>query len=122
MPWILDRFSLHFDIVANYINNFGSEAQKHWLTLMVSGETVTAIATTEPGTGSDLQAVRTTAVLDGDDYIINGSKIFITNGYLCDMALWSARRATAKRFWKSSLIIGLIVQASVKVNPQIKLE
>ena len=81
-------FSLHSDIVANYINNFGSEAQKHyWLTRMASGETVTAIAMTEPSTGSDLQAVRTTAVLDGDDYIINGSKIFITNGYLCDMAV-----------------------------------
>ena len=81
-------FSLHSDIVANYINNFGSEAQKYyWLTRMASGETVTAIAMTEPGTGSDLQAVRTTAVLDGDDYIINGSKIFITNGYLCDMAV-----------------------------------
>mgnify|MGYP003601120978 FL=1 len=81
-------FSLHSDIVANYINNFGSEAQKHyWLTRMASGETVTAIAMTEPGTGSDLQAVRTTAVLDGDDYIINGSKIFITDGYLCDMAV-----------------------------------
>ena len=81
-------FSLHSDIVANYINNFGNEAQKsHWLPKMASGETVTAIAMTEPGTGSDLQAVRTTAELDGDDYIINGSKIFITNGYLCDMAI-----------------------------------
>ena len=81
-------FSLHSDIVANYINNFGNEAQKsHWLTKMASGEIVTAIAMTEPGTGSDLQAVRTTAELDGDDYIINGSKIFITNGYLCDMAI-----------------------------------
>ena len=81
-------FSLHSDIVANYINNFGNDAQKHyWLTRMASGETVTAIAMPEPGTGSDLQAVRTTAVLDGDDYIINGSKIFITNGYLCDMAV-----------------------------------
>ena len=54
---------------------------------MASGEVVSAIAMTEPGTGSDLQAVRTTAVLDGDDYVINGSKIFITNGYLCDMAI-----------------------------------
>ena len=81
-------FSLHSDIVANYINNFGNEAQKsHWLPKMASGETVTAIAMTEPGTGSDLQAVRTTAEIDGDDYIINGSKIFITNGYLCDMAI-----------------------------------
>jgi alkylation response protein AidB-like acyl-CoA dehydrogenase len=81
-------FSLHSDIVANYIYNFGNEQQKQfWLPKMTTGETVTAIAMTEPGTGSDLQAVRTTAVLDGDDYVINGSKIFITNGYLCDMAI-----------------------------------
>lgn len=81
-------FSLHSDIVANYINNFGSEAQKkEWLPKMVSGEAVGAIAMTEPGTGSDLQAIRTTAVADGDDYIVNGSKIFITNGYLCDIAV-----------------------------------
>ena len=81
-------FSLHSDIVANYINNFGNEAQKQqWLAKMATGETVTAIAMTEPGTGSDLQAVRTTAVSDGDDYVIIGSKIFITNGYLCDMAI-----------------------------------
>ena len=81
-------FSLHSDIVANYIHNFGNHEQKQkWLTQMASGETVTAIAMTEPGTGSDLQAVRTTAVLDSDEYIINGSKIFITNGYLCDMVI-----------------------------------
>ncbi|WP_445659976.1 acyl-CoA dehydrogenase family protein [Acinetobacter sp. F16] len=81
-------FSLHSDIVANYLNNFGNEQQKQqWLPKMATGEVVTAIAMTEPGTGSDLQAVRTTAVLDGDDYVINGSKIFITNGYLCDMVI-----------------------------------
>ncbi|ENW27950.1 acyl-CoA dehydrogenase family protein [Acinetobacter lwoffii] len=81
-------FSLHSDIVANYLLNFGNEAQKQqWLPKMASGEVVTAIAMTEPGTGSDLQAVRTSAVLDGDDYVINGSKIFITNGYLCDMSI-----------------------------------
>ena len=81
-------FSLHSDIVANYIYNFGNEQQKQqWLPKMASGKTITAIAMTEPGTGSDLQAVRTSAVSDGDEYIINGSKIFITNGYLCDMAI-----------------------------------
>ncbi|ANF82559.1 acyl-CoA dehydrogenase [Acinetobacter sp. NCu2D-2] len=81
-------FSLHSDIVANYIYNFGNETQKqNWLPKMATGEVVTAIAMTEPGTGSDLQSVRTSAVADGDDYIINGSKIFITNGYLCDMAI-----------------------------------
>lgn len=81
-------FSLHSDIVANYILNFGNEAQKQqWLPKMATGETVTAIAMTEPGTGSDLQAIKTTAILEGDEYVINGSKIFITNGYLCDMAI-----------------------------------
>lgn len=81
-------FSLHSDIVANYVNNFGNEAQKQkWLPKMASGEVVTAIAMTEPSTGSDLQAIKTTAILEGDEYVINGSKIFITNGYLCDMAI-----------------------------------
>ena len=81
-------FALHSDIVAPYINNMGSREQKaRWLPKMASGELVAAIAMTEPGTGSDLQAVKTTAVSDGDDYIINGSKIFITNGYLCDIAI-----------------------------------
>ncbi|HEX4937557.1 MAG TPA: acyl-CoA dehydrogenase family protein [Candidatus Kapabacteria bacterium] len=81
-------FSLHSDIVANYILNFGNEEQKKtWLPKMATGEAVGAIAMTEPGTGSDLQSIRTTAVADGDDYIVNGSKIFITNGYLCDVAV-----------------------------------
>lgn len=91
-------FSLHSDIVANYINNFANETQKQfWLPKMASGETVTAIAMTEPGTGSDLQAVRTSAVLDGDDYIINGSKIFITNGYLCDMAIVVCKTGSSEK-------------------------
>lgn len=81
-------FSLHSDIVANYLLNFGTEELKQqWLPKMCSGEAVGAIAMTEPGTGSDLQGVRTTAVADGDDYIVNGSKIFITNGYLSDIAV-----------------------------------
>lgn len=91
-------FSLHSDIVANYINNFGNEAQKStWLPKMATGEVVTAIAMTEPGTGSDLQGVRTTAVEDGDDYIVNGSKIFITNGYLCDMAVVVVKTGTSEK-------------------------
>lgn len=85
-------FPLHSDIVANYINNFGSDEQKRcWLPKMASGELVTAIAMTEPGTGSDLQAVKTGAVVDGDDYVINGSKTFITNGLLCDLVIVVAR-------------------------------
>ena len=91
-------FSLHSDIVANYINNFGTTEQKqHWLTRMATGEVITAIAMTEPGTGSDLQAVRTSAVLDGDEYVINGAKIFITNGYLCDMAIVVCKTANTDK-------------------------
>jgi long-chain-acyl-CoA dehydrogenase len=85
-------FNLHTDIVANYINNFGNAEQKmQWLPKMASGELIGAIAMTEPGTGSDLQAVKTRAVKDGDDYLINGSKIFITNGYLCDLVVVVAK-------------------------------
>lgn len=91
-------FSLHSDIVANYINNFGSEEQKqHWLPKMVSGEAVTSIAMTEPGTGSDLQRIKTTAKTDGDDYVVNGSKIFITNGYLCDMAVVAVKTGDGEK-------------------------
>ena len=85
-------FSLHSDIVANYINNFGNEEQKKkWLPPMATGELVSAIAMTEPGTGSDLQAVRTTATLEGDHYVLNGSKTFITNGYLSDLVIVVAK-------------------------------
>ncbi|MEM6415623.1 MAG: acyl-CoA dehydrogenase family protein [Pseudomonadota bacterium] len=81
-------FSLHSDIVAPYIFNYGNEEQKkRFLPPMAKGDLIGAIAMTEPGTGSDLQGVKTTAVEDGDDYIINGSKIFITNGYMCDVAI-----------------------------------
>ena len=104
-------FSLHSDIVANYLNNFGNEAQKkHWLPKMASGETVTAIAMTEPGTGSDLQAVRTTAILEGDDYVINGSKIFITNGYLCDMVIVVCKTGSSDK--GSANLSLLIVEAN----------
>jgi acyl-CoA dehydrogenase len=81
-------FSLQSDIVANYIIAYGSEEQKkEWLPKMVSGEVVTAIAMTEPGTGSDLQALRTTAKKDGNHYVINGSKTYITNGQTADLIL-----------------------------------
>lgn len=85
-------FSLHSDIVAPYINNFGNKAQKaKYLPKLATGEMVGAIAMTEPGTGSDLQAVKTTAQLEGDHYILNGSKIFITNGYLSDLVIVVAK-------------------------------
>ena len=85
-------FSLHSDIVAPYILHYGSEAQKQkYLPKLVTGELVTAIAMTEPGAGSDLQGVKTTAVLDGDEYVINGSKTFITNGWLADLVIVVAK-------------------------------
>jgi len=85
-------FSLHSDIVAPYLLHYGSEALKQkYLPKMVSGEIVTAIAMTEPGAGSDLQGVKTTAVPDGDEYVINGSKTFITNGFLADLVIVVAK-------------------------------
>ena len=81
-------FSLQSDIVVNYIVAYGSEEQKrHWLPKMVSGDVVTAIAMTEPGVGSDLQGIRTTAKKDGNHYVINGSKTYITNGQNADLVL-----------------------------------
>jgi acyl-CoA dehydrogenase len=81
-------FSLQSDIVANYIIAHGSEEQKkEWLPKMVAGEVITAIAMTEPGTGSDLQGMRTTARKDGNHYVINGSKTYITNGQNADLIL-----------------------------------
>jgi len=74
-------FSLQSDIVADYLVAYGSEEQKlHWLPRLVSGETVTAIAMTEPGAGSDLQGIKTTARRDGNHYVVKGSKTYITNG------------------------------------------
>ena len=81
-------FALHSDIVAPYIlHQANDEQKKRWLPRMASGELISAIAMTEPGTGSDLQAVMTSAKKDGDDYLINGSKTFITNGYMCDLVI-----------------------------------
>lgn len=83
---------VHSVIVAHYINAFGTEEQKHrWLPGMASGDLVGAIAMTEPTTGSDLQGVRTRAVRDGDHYVINGAKTFITNGTHCDLVALVAR-------------------------------
>lgn len=83
---------VHSQIVAPYILRYGSEAQKQrWLPKMASGELVGAIAMTEPNTGSDLQAVRTTAIKDGDEYLINGSKTYISNGQHCGLVIVVAK-------------------------------
>jgi len=84
--------AVHSDIVAHYLLNKGTEAQKQkYLPKMVTGECVGAVAMTEPGAGSDLQGIRTSARRDGDDYVINGSKTFISNGQHCDLVIVVAR-------------------------------
>ncbi|MFW5876547.1 MAG: acyl-CoA dehydrogenase family protein [Myxococcota bacterium] len=84
--------SLHSDVIAPYIHRFGTEAQKkRWLPQCASGDVVTAIAMTEPGTGSDLANVRTTARREGDEFVLDGAKTFISNGILCDLCIVVAR-------------------------------
>lgn len=83
---------VHSDIVAPYLTHLANEEQKQqWLAKMVSGEAVGAIAMTEAGAGSDLQALRTSARKDGDSYVLNGSKTFITNGQHADMVIVAAK-------------------------------
>jgi alkylation response protein AidB-like acyl-CoA dehydrogenase len=85
-------FTLHNDVMGPYVNELTTDEQKaRWLPGFVSGELITAIAMSEPGAGSDLQGLRTTAVRDGDDWVLNGSKTFITNGINADLVLVVAR-------------------------------
>jgi len=83
---------LHNDLVAPYIASYGNEEQKRrWLPDCVSGDKILAVAMTEPGAGSDLSAIRTKALKDGDRYILNGSKVFISNGILADLVVVAAK-------------------------------
>ncbi len=85
-------FSVHSDMVAAYILNFGNDAQKaNWIPKMASGEVIAALGLTEPGAGSDLKAIKTTAIQDGDDYVINGQKTYISNGQLCDIVVLACK-------------------------------
>jgi alkylation response protein AidB-like acyl-CoA dehydrogenase len=85
-------FLIHTDLVATYILSFGTEAQKkQWLPKMVRGEAIGSLGMTEPHAGSDLKAIRTRAVRDGDDYVINGQKVFISNGQLCDVLVLATK-------------------------------
>lgn len=97
---------LHSDIVVPYIDSYGTEAQKkRWLPGCASGDTITAIAMTEPNTGSDLASIKTTAVRDGDHYVINGQKTFISNGILCDLVIVAAKTDPESRHGGVSLIV-----------------
>lgn len=81
-------FYLHSDIVAPYIAHYGTDEQKQrWLPAMVKGEKIGAIAMTEPSAGSDLQSIQTRAIREGDEFVITGQKVFITNGQLSDLII-----------------------------------
>ena len=87
-------FSVHNDVCCGYLLSYGtSEQKKKWLPRMVTGEIVCAIAMTEPGTGSDLQGIRTRAVREGDEFVISGQKTFISNGQMCDLVIVVVRTA-----------------------------
>ncbi len=98
--------SLHSDIIAPYIEAFGSAEQKQkYLPKAATGECILAIAMTEPNTGSDLAAVSTTAIKDGDEWILNGSKTFISNGQICDAVIVVAKTNPEEKHAGISLFI-----------------
>lgn len=99
-------YPLHSDIVTPYIDHYGNETTKHkYLPKLITGEYIAAIAVTEPGAGSDLQNIRTTAVDKGDYYLVNGSKTFITNGYLSDVVVVAVKTNPALGAKGTSLLV-----------------
>ncbi len=99
-------FGLHNDVVLPYLLRLANEEQKQrWLPQFCTGETITAIAMTEPGTGSDLQGIKTRAVKEGDHYVLNGAKTFITNGINADLVIVVAQTDPDKGAMGFSLLV-----------------
>ena len=99
-------FYLHSDIVAPYLVDFGTEEQKQkWLPKMATGEMIGALGMSEPSGGSDVQNIRTQAIRDGDSYVINGQKVFITNGHTADILVLACKTDPTARGKGVSLII-----------------
>jgi acyl-CoA dehydrogenase len=99
-------FGLHNDIIGPYLTDLTTEEQRQrWLPRFCTGELITAIAMTEPGAGSDLQGIRTTAVRDGDEYVLNGQKTFISNGILADLVIVVARTDPSAGYKGISLLV-----------------
>jgi len=99
-------YQVHSTIVAPYVLHYGTEAQRRaWLPKLATGELVGAIAMTEPNTGSDLQAVRTTALREGNEYVINGAKTYITNGQHADLVIVVAKTDPTKGGKGISLVV-----------------
>jgi acyl-CoA dehydrogenase len=98
--------SLHSDVCLPYLTSYGTEEQKRrYLVPAIAGDCLLAIAMTEPGTGSDLANVQTRAIRDGDHYVLNGAKTFISNGQNCDLVIVVAKTDPAKRHDGISLLL-----------------
>jgi acyl-CoA dehydrogenase len=99
-------FYLHSDIVAPYLVDFGTEEQKRrWLPKMATGEVVVALGMSEPSGGSDVQNIRTQAIRDGDEYVVNGQKVFITNGHSADLLLLACKTDPKQKARGVSLLL-----------------
>lgn len=106
VPYSGVMFNLHSDVCAPYIASYGTEEQKKkWLPGCCTGEKILAVAMTEPFAGSDLQAIRTIAVKKGDKYIVNGSKTFISNGFLNDLVITAVKTDTQAKGWQGMSLL-----------------